>query len=176
MKIGKLALLLLLTLTVVAYNYQFLNIPTYMFLNAYNLAQKRVTEFRMTLPSKGIPHEYRNVTNDGGFRARVLDYVIACDTIRTGMVIKEYDTPYDWLKNAVESPKGYDMTIDYYNETYFLQVRYYPDFQRTHLEYGIFWTINIVTVVAWLLFAVSSIPKMKSERKIEKNESVNRFE
>ena len=169
----KVAVLVVLTFTVVSYDYQFLNIPTYMFLNAYSLGPpKRTTEFHITLPSLGIPHEYRNVTDDAEFRVQVLDYVIACDTISTGMVIKEYDTPYDWLKNAIESPKGYDMTIDYYNETYFLQVRYYPDFQRTRLEYGIFWTINIITVVAWGLFAVPSIPKMKSERKVEKNESV----
>lgn len=169
----KVAALVMLMFTVVVYDYQFLNIPTCMFLNAYSLGPLwRTTEFHITLPSLGIPHEYWNVTDDDCFRARVIDYVIACDTIRTGMVIKEYDTPYDWLKNAVESPKGYDMTIDYYNETYFLQVRYYPDFQRTHLEYGIFWTINIIIVVVWGLFAVSSIPKMKAERKVEKNESV----
>lgn len=173
MKIGSLILLLFLTLVVVAYNYQFHSIPTCMFLNAYSLGPpNRVTEFHITLPSLGILHEYRDVTDDSGFRVRVLDYVIACDTIRTGIVIRDYDMPYDWLKNTVESPKGYDMTLEYYNETYFLQVRYYPDFLRTHLEHEILWAINIVTVVAWVLFAVSSIQKMKSERNVKKNESV----
>lgn len=159
MKIESLTLLLLLTFTVIAYNYQFHSIsPSSMYLNAYKLSESE------------IPAEYVDVTNDSGFRAWVIDYVIACDIIRTGMAIEEYDLPYVWLKHASNSSKGYDMTIKFFDDFYYLQVRYYS-YQRTSLEHGILWTINIVTVVAWVLFAVSSTQK-KSEKEVKKYESV----
>jgi len=154
-KISILVLLICLTLTVVGYNYQFYSIPSYMFLNAYNLAQRHVTEFRLTLPSEGIPHEYKDVTEDLQFRVQVMDYVIACDVTRTGMEIKEYDSPYVWLKNASNSTEGYDMTITFFNDSYFLQVRYFPEFQRTPLEHQILGVIDAVTIVAGLYVIVA---------------------
>jgi len=147
LKIRNLLLLVFLTLVVVAYNFQFYNIPCSMWLNAYKLSQ--------------VPYEYVDVTEDGDFRVRVIDYIIACDVIRTGMKIEEYDLPYLWLKNASNSSKSYDMTIRYFDDFYFLQVRYYPDFQRTSVDYGILWTINITTIVAWLYFILTEIPLKK---------------
>jgi hypothetical protein len=146
-KIEKLLLLAFLTLTALAYNYQFHNIPSYMFLNAYKLSQ--------------TPGEYADVTEDGDFRTRVIEYIIACDVIRTGMVIREYDLPYDWLKNASDSSRGYDMTIKYFDDFYFLQVRYYPDFQRTSIEHDILWAINIFVAVGWLYFVLTETPLKK---------------
>lgn len=174
MKISSLTLLVLLTLTLVAYNYQFYNIPSYMFLNAYNLAQKHVTEFRLTLPSAGIPHEYRDVTEDDQFRTQVIDYVTACDVTRTGMEIKEYDTPYQWLKNASNSTEGYDMTITFFNDSYFLQVRYYLEFQRTPLEHQILWAINAVTIVAWLSVIVAECGFFKRSASRSEGQKENR--
>ncbi|MDH5634316.1 MAG: hypothetical protein OEY30_00665 [Candidatus Bathyarchaeota archaeon] len=142
-----LLLLVFLTLTVVAYNYQFHNIPSSMFLNAYKLSQ--------------IPYGYVDVTEDGHFRAWVIDYIIACDVIRTGMTIEEYDLPYDWLKNASNPSKNYDMTIKYFDDFYFLQVRYYPDFQRAPAEHGVLWAINITTIVAWFYFVLTETPLKK---------------
>lgn len=163
LKIGSLMLLVFLTLTVVTYNYQFHNIPYSMYLNAYKLPK---SGFTLTLP-KILPAEYMDVTNDTGFRVRVLEHVIACDIIRTGMKIKEYDIPYLWLKNAYNSSQGYDMTIKFYDDFYYLQVRYYPDFHRTGLEYGALWTINIVTVIAWFSFVVTRFLQRKPPLKIE---------
>ncbi|MDH7564733.1 MAG: hypothetical protein QHH24_07680 [Candidatus Bathyarchaeota archaeon] len=151
MKIGKLLLLIFLTLTVVAYNYQFHNIPYSMWLNVYKLSQ--------------IPYEYVDVTEDGDFRTRVIDYIIACDVIRTGTKIEEYDLHYDWLKNASNSSKGYDMTIKYFDDFYFLQVRYYLDFQRTPVEHGVLWVINITTIVACFYFILTENPLKKWRKK-----------
>ncbi len=144
MKIGNLMLLASLTLTVVAYNYQFHYIPSSMFLNAYKLSEWE------------IPNDYVDVTEDNDFRVRVMDYVIACDTIRTGMKIEKYDSAYSWLKNVSNPSKSYDITIKFFDDFYFLQVRYYPDFRRTQLEHGILWAINIVTLIAWV-FAIQSL-------------------
>jgi len=118
-----------------------------MWLNAYKLSQ--------------IPYEYLDVTEDGDFRMRVIDYVIACDVIRTGMKIDENALPYLWLKNASNSSRNYDMIIKYFDDFYFLQVRYYPDFQRTPVEHGILWTINIITIGAWLYFILTETPLQK---------------
>jgi len=172
LKVYSLILLVCLTLTVVAYNYQFHNIPSSMYLNAYKLSEPhRVTEFYLKLPSLGIPHEYRDVTHDGGFRCCVIDYVKASDTVRDLIKIPKLSTAESWLENASNSSKGYDMTIQFFDDSYFLQVRYYQDFLRTHLEHEILWAINIVTVVAWVLFAVSSTQK-KSEKEVKKYENV----
>jgi hypothetical protein len=151
MKIGKLLLLMFLTLTVVAYNCQFHNIPYSMWLNAYKASQ--------------IPYEYVDVTEDSDFRARVIDYIIACDVIRTGMKIEEYNLPYDWLKNASNPSKNYDMTIKYFDDFYFLQVRYYPDFQRAPAEHSVLWAINITTIVAWISFTLTETPLKKWRKK-----------
>ena len=155
-----LLLLVFLTLTVIAYNFQFHNISSSMFLNAYKL------------PEWEIPVGYVDVTKDDGFRTWVIDYVIACDITRTGMKIEEYDLPYLWLKNASSSSKNYDMAIKYFDDFYFLQVRYYPDFQRTSVEHGILWTINIITIVTWLYFILTETP-LKKWRKREKMKKVN---
>ena len=175
MKIGSLILLLFLTLVVAAYNYQFHNIPCSMYLNAYKLSPSEEesghVQFYLKLPSLGIPHEYRDVTHDGGFRCCVIDYVKASDTVRDLIKIPKLSTAEWWLGNASNSSKGYDMTIQFFDDSYFLQVRYYPDFLRTHLEHEILWAINIVTVVAWLLFAASSIQKLKAEKE-EKTKNV----
>jgi hypothetical protein len=142
MKKGIIAVLVLLVLTVFAFNYQFHNIPRSMSLNARKLGEWEV------------PNDYLDVTEDGDFRTRVIDYVIACDIIRTGMKIEEYEPSYDWLKYA---SKNYDMTIKYFDDYYFLQVRYYPVFLRTTLEYTTLWVINIITLVACVLFPIKSL-------------------
>jgi hypothetical protein len=149
-------LLVFLTLTVVAYNYQFYNIPCSMWLNAHKL------QFPMLTPS-----EYVDVTEDTKFCVQVFDYVRACDIIRTGMKIEEHDLPYEWLKNASNSSENYDMIIKYFDDYYFLQVRYYPDFKRTPIEHGILWTINIATITAWLYFILTETPLKKWIIKVE---------
>lgn len=144
-----LLLLVFLTLAVIAYNFQFHNIPSSMFLNAYKL------------PEWEIPVDYVDVTKDDGFRTWVIDYVIACNITRTSMKVGEYDLPYLWLKNASNSSKNYDMTIKYFDDFYFLQVRYYPDFQRTLVEHSVLWAINITTIVAWISFTLTETPLKK---------------
>jgi len=158
LKIGKLLLLIFLTLTVVAYNFQFHNIPSSMFLNAYNLEPKRLTYFHVTLPSKGIPNlGFRNVTDDISFRV-VLDYVIASDAISYPIKVPEHCS--SWFKDASNFPE-YDITVKYYNDTYFLQVRYLPDFQRTPAEHEVLRAINITTIVAWFYFILTETPLKK---------------
>jgi hypothetical protein len=127
-----------------------------MWLNAYKLPEWKIP-----------PAEYIDVTNDTEFRACVIEYVKACDIVRTGMIIKEYDLPYDWLKRVSNSPKGFDMNIKFFDDYYFLQVRYFPDFYRTEPEHSILWSINIVTVVSWVLFAFT-LWKPPIKKEIEK--------
>lgn len=160
MKIGSLMLLLLLTLTVVAYNHQFHNIPCSMYLNAYKLPERG---FYLTLP-KILPAEYMDLTNDTVFRISVIDYVKASDTLRDLIKIPKLSTAEWWLENASNSSKGYDMTIKFFDESYFLQVRYFKDYQRTILESSVLWTINIITIVAWVLFAVQALKPLRALR------------
>jgi len=142
MKKSKIAVLVLFVFTVFVLNYQFYNIPRSMYLNARKLDEWEV------------PNDYLDVTEDGDFRTRVIDYVTACDIVRTSYQIKEYEPPYDWLNDA---SKNYDMTIKYFDDYYFLQVRYYPVLLRTTVEYTTLWTINIITIVACSLFSIKSL-------------------
>ena len=111
----------------------------------------------MQLPSAGFPQEYRNVTDDSDFRGLALDYVKASDTIRDIIKIPEQSSAEWWFKNASNSSKGYDMTIQFYNDSYYLQLRYFPDFYRAPIEHTIIWTINIVTMIGWGLFTIKSV-------------------
>ena len=156
-------LLVFLTLTVVAYNHQFHSIPYSMYLNAYKLPE---SGFTLTLPEI-LPAEYMDVTNDTGFRSLAIDYVKASDTVRDLIKIPKLSTAEWWLENASNSSKGYDMTIKFFDDSYFLQVRYYPDFLRTDLEHVALWTINIVTVIAWFSFVVKQFLQRKPPLKIE---------
>ena len=162
---GSLTLLALLTGTVVAYNLQFRNIPYSMYLNAYKLPKRG---FCLTLP-KILPAKYMDVTNDTGFICCVIDYVKASDTVRYLVKIPKLSTAEWWLENTSNSSKGYDMTIKFFDDFYFLQVRYYPYFHRTHLEYGALWTINIVTVIAWVSFVIQFLHR-KTPSKIKEEE------
>lgn len=74
--------MVLLTLVVIAYNFQFFSIPRSVYLNAQSLNDKQAVEFRLALPTTGFPHEYKDVTEDSDFRVDVLDYVHASDTDR----------------------------------------------------------------------------------------------
>jgi len=159
-------LLVFLTLTVAAYNNQFYSIPYSMYLNAYELPK---SGFTLTLP-KILPAKYMDVTNDTGFRSLAIDYVKASDTVRDLVKIPKHSIAESWLENVSNSSKGYDMTIKFYDDSYYLQVRYYPDLHRTSLEYGALWMINIVTVIAWISFVIQFLqrnppPKNKEEKR-----------
>ena len=136
-------LLVFLTMVVLAYNYQFFSVPSSLYLNAYKLPE---SGFTLTLP-KILPSKYMDLTNDTDFRILVIDYVKASDTVRDLIEIPELSGAEWWLENASNSSKNYDMTIKFFDDSYFLQVRFYPDFQRTFLEHVALWTVNIVTVV-----------------------------
>jgi hypothetical protein len=152
-KIDLLVLLLLLTFIAGAYNYQFFNVPSSMYLNAYKLSLSEEelgrVQFRITLPSQGVPHI--NLTDDSDFRIQAYDYVVASDTVRDLVKIPEGSTARWWLKNASNSSQGFDATLQFLNDTYFLQVRYLPDFQRTPSEYNVLWWINVTVIIAWVL-------------------------
>jgi len=156
-------LLVFLTLTVAAYNHQFHNITCSMYLNAYKLPE---SGFTLTLP-KILPAKYMDATNNTGFICCVIDYVKASDTVRDLVKIPKASTAEWWLENISNSSKGYDMTIKFYDDSYYLQVRYYPHFHRTHLEYATLWTINIVTVIAWISFVAKRFLQKKPPSKIE---------
>jgi hypothetical protein len=159
-RIGTLLILLFLTLTVITLDYQFFNVPCSMYLNAYKTSYsegEHLTSFHMQLPSAGFPQEYRNVTEDIDFRGLALDYVKASDTVRDIIKIPEQSSAEWWFKNASNSSKGYDMTIQFYNDSYYLQLRYFPDFYRAPIEYTIIWIINIVTIIGWVLFTIKSV-------------------
>lgn len=155
MKIDRILLLLLLTLIVGAYNYQFFNVPSSMYLNAYKLSLSEEelgrVQFRITLPSQGVLHEYINLTDDSDFRVQARDYVVASDTVRDLVKIPEGSSAEWWLKKASNSPQGFDATLQFFNDTYFLQVRYFPNLLRTPSEYNILWAINSMTIIAWVL-------------------------
>jgi len=155
-RISNLMLLLLLALVVVAYNYQFHNVPNSVYLNAYKLSQEKLVESRLTLPSTGIPHLYKDLTEDGDFRVQALDYVEASDTVRDVIKIPQHSSAEWWLRNASNSSQGYDMTLKFFSDSYFIQVRYYPDLTRAPLEHELLWTINIAAMIAWALFILKT--------------------
>ena len=166
MKIDLMLLLLLLTFTVGAYNYQFFNVPSSMYLNAYKLSLSEEelgrVQFRITLPSQGIPH--LNLTDDSDFRIQAADYVVASDTVRDLVKIPDGSTAKSWLRNASNSSQGFDANLQFFNDTYFLQVRYFPDLQRTPSEYNILWTIDGITIVAWVLSAAQLIHETRRKQ------------
>ena len=167
LKIGSLMLLVFLILTVAAYNHQFYSIPYSMYLNAYKLPK---SGFTLTLP-KILPAKYMDVTNDTGFRSLAIDYVKASDTVRDLVKIPKHSTAESWLENVSNSSKGYDMTIKFYDDSYYLQVRYYPDLHRTSLEYGVLWIITIVTVIACVSFVVKRFLQRKPPLKIKEEKT-----
>jgi len=138
-----------------------------MYLNAYKLPERG---FCLTLP-KILPAEYMDLTNDTVFRCCVIDYVKASDTVRDLIKIPKLSTAEWWLENTSNSSKGYDMTIKFFDESYFLQVRYYKDYQRTILESSVLWAINIITIVAWVLFAVQALKPLRGTMDREKYET-----
>ncbi|MEM2972427.1 MAG: hypothetical protein QW270_08440 [Candidatus Bathyarchaeia archaeon] len=168
-----LLLFVLLVFTVAAYNYQFYDVPRSMYLNAYNLCPERVTYLHVTLPSKGIPNlGFMDVTNDTDFNLSVLDYIAASDIISSPIKVDRSSAEW-WLKN-ISKFSEYDITLKYYNDTYFLQVRFLPDIERTITERFLIWTIDIMTVIAGLYFIVIETPILKKWIKWRKrNEEVS---
>lgn len=148
-----LILLLFLTAVVVAYNNEYF-MPHSTYLNAYKTSYspaEHSQSFEMTLSSAGLPLLNRNVTDDTDFRALALDYVKASDDIRDIIRIPAQSSAEWWLKKASNSSQGYDMNVQFFNDTYFLQVRYLPDAQRTAAEYEVLLFIDITTSIAWAL-------------------------
>jgi hypothetical protein len=149
-----LILLLFLTAVVVAYNYECFNVPHSTYLNAYKTSYspgEHWQSFQMTLSSAGFPLLNRNVTDDTDFRALTLDYVKASDDIRDIIRIPAQSSAEWWLKKASNSSQGYDMNVQFFNDSYFLQVRSLPDVQRTAAEYEVLLFIDITTAIAWAL-------------------------
>lgn len=149
-----LILLLFLTAVVVAYNYEYFNVPHSNYLNAYKTSYspgEHSQSFQMTLSSAGFPLLNRNVTDDTDFRALTLDYVKASDDIRDIIRIPAQSSAEWWLKKAANSLQGYDMNVQFFNDSYFLQVRSLPDVQRTAAEYEVLLFIDITTAIAWAL-------------------------
>ena len=105
-KTETLILLLFLTAVVVAYDYEYFNIPHSTYLNAYKTSYspgERLQSFQMTLSSAGFPLLNRNVTGDTDFRALTLDYVKASDNIRDIIKIPAQSSAEWWLKKASNS-------------------------------------------------------------------------
>ncbi|MEM2994473.1 MAG: hypothetical protein QXI91_00440 [Candidatus Bathyarchaeia archaeon] len=106
-----------------------------------------------------------DVTNDTDFNLSVLDYIAASDTISSPIKV-DCSLAEWWLKNLSKFSE-YDMTLKYHNDTYFLQVRFLPDIERTITERFLIWTIDIITVIAGLYFIVMETPFLKKWIKME---------
>ena len=130
-------------------------------LNAYSLNDKQAVEFRLTPPTTGFPHEYKDVTEDSDFRVGVLDYVHASDTVREPVeILDPGGTAAWWLTHAKYVPQGYDVTLRFFNESYFMQVRYLPEFHRTSLEKMILWTIDGPALFTWGVFILKRLQRV----------------
>ena len=91
----------------------------------------------------------------------VLDYVHASDTVREPVeILDPGDTAAWWLTHAKYAPQGYDVTLRFFNESYFMQVRYLPEFYRTSLEKMILWTIDGPALFTWGVFILKRLQRV----------------
>ena len=103
----------------------------------------------------------KDVTEDSDFRVGVLDYVHASDTVREPVEILDPEgTAAWWLTHAKYAPQGYDVTLRFFNESYFMQVRYLPEFHQTSLEKMILWTIDGPALFTWGVFILKRLQRV----------------
>ncbi len=143
--------LLLLTAIVLIYDYQYNNPPKTAYLNAYRTTppEDYVTQVHLTLPSKGIPHAFINATEDTGFRTRVMDYLQASNVLREPVEVSTFSVITQDLKTVSDSPVGFDADVEFFNETYFMQVRYFTAYDKTSFETTIYYGVNMIAAAAY---------------------------
>jgi hypothetical protein len=144
-------ILLLLTTIVLIYDYQYNNPPQTAYLNAYRTtpSEDYVTQFYLTLPSKGIPHVFINATEDTSFRMRVMDYLQASNVLREPVEVSTFSVITQDLKTVSDSPVGFDADVEFFNETYFMQVRYLTAYDKTSFETTIYYGVNMIAAAAY---------------------------
>jgi hypothetical protein len=145
--------LLLLTAIVLIYDYQYNNPPQTAYLNAYRTmpSEDRGTEFYLTLPSQGVPHVFINATEDSGFRTRVMGYLQASNVLREPVEVSTFSSITQDLKTLSDSPIGFDADVEFFNETYFMQARYFTPYEKTSLETTIYYGANMIAAAAYAL-------------------------
>jgi hypothetical protein len=153
--------LVLLTLVVIAYTFQFFSIPRSVYLNAQSLNDKQAVEIRLTLPTTGFPHEYKDVTEDSDFRwgflTTYMHQTLFANQLR---ILDTGGKAAWWLTHAPCASQGYNVTLRFFNESYFMQVRYLPEFHRTSLEKMILWTIDGAALFTWGVFILKRLQRV----------------
>ena len=145
--------LLLLTAIVLIYDYQYNNPPQTAYLNAYRTtpSEDHGAEFYLTLPSRGVPHVFINATENSGFRTRVMDYLQASNVLREPVEVSMFSSITQDLKVVSDSPVGFDADVEFFNETYFMQTRYFTPYEKTSFETTIYYGVNMIAAAAYTL-------------------------
>ncbi|MEM3458357.1 MAG: hypothetical protein QXN36_05840 [Candidatus Bathyarchaeia archaeon] len=157
-----LIVLAFLSLIVVAYNFQFHNIPYSVYLNTHKLSEWEIP-----------PPTYTDLTQSD-FSGSPYEYTIASDAVRDFIELPKLSSARYWFEEYFNYSKGHDI-IKYYSDYYYIQIAYFPEVERTLGEHVLLWVINVGTVVAWAIFAYTLYLTYKQTtppRKIEvsKNE------
>jgi len=155
MKVSKfaVAVLVVLTFTVAAYDYQFYNIPSEMYMQACKWAEGY------------FPDNYTDLTDDSDFRIRVFDYVKESVSIGEPILVFSFNTGKDWFQEVYDSNWSHDIDIEYGDNFYLIRVWYQKAYYPSLLEHAILWSINVSTLVLCGLFVAFILAaKQRAER------------
>lgn len=157
-KIAFIVTLCVLTLTVLAYNFHFRNIPSEMYMQASKWAEGH------------FPDNYTDLTDDLGFRIRVFDYVKESASIGEPIRVFSFNTGKYWFQEVYDSDWSHDIDIKYGGVFYLIRVWYQKAYYPSILEHAILWSINISTLALWALFIMLMLPtKAEGQKENEKD-------
>ena len=155
-KLAFIVTLCVLTLTVLAYNFYFRNIPSEMYMQAWKWAE-------------GFPDNYTDLTDDLDFRIRVFDYVKESVSIGEPMRVFSFNTGKDWFQEIYDSNWSHDIDIEYGGNFYSIQTWYQKTYYPSLLEHAILWSINVSTLALWALFIMLILPSKAEGQKENRN-------
>lgn len=155
-KVAFIVSLCVLTFTVVAYDYQFYNIPVEMYIHASYAVDGEIIR------------NYTDCTGDVEFRTYVFDYVRMSASVGESIRIFDYNPAKGWFKQVYDSSPHHSICVKYGDDFYWIKVRYQKAYNPSLLEeYGIILSANLSTIALWVVLAVEfeTSPKLKGERK-----------
>jgi len=145
----QIAVLVVLTTVVLAYNYQFRNIPSEMYMQATGWA-------------RGFsPDTYIDLTNDTDFRVQVFKWIDASVGIGWSIKIPPTSSGRSWFQMVYDSEWSHNFNIKYGDDFYLIEVWYQKAYYPSGLEHIILWSVNFLTLVLWASFIM---PKGGAER------------
>ena len=139
MKVPKLAFVVLcvLSLTALAYNFHFHNIPSEMYMDAWKWDDWY------------CPSDYTDFTNDTDFQQHVFKYVNVSANLEEPVKISTNNIGRDWFQEVYDSSWGHEIDIKYGDDFYRIQAWSQKAYYPSSSEHAILWLINLSTLALW---------------------------